>query len=407
MFKILFLGGMFPKNINIVENNSKGSIQYAANVLQWNIIDALKNNPDVELTLGSAYFIGSYPKRYSRIRIVAETYECNGVKLDVIPFLNLPVVKNISRQIHVKRYIQKWIAQNDGEQLYIIAYSADTPFIYAINRIKRRYRCIQTHLIVPDLPEHMNLGKNVGFAYTLLKNGDMQIQTKVLSAIDGFTFLTKWMSEEYNIFNKPYCVVEGMINPNDRAEIPANKNNSDMFSIVYTGTLNERYGVMKLVEAMKYIHLPNIQLVLCGEGDAHKLITEASIKDKRIQYKGQVTRDVAIKYQQEAGVLVNPRNGEEDFTKYSFPSKNLEYMMHKRPVLVFKLPGIPDEYDDILKYFHGASPEVMAKDIMDIYNMTEDERTSLGERITSFAVEQKNNVSQTSKILSVLLDDKG
>ena len=38
--KVLFLGGVFPKDLEIeIKDKSKGIVQYAANKLQWNLIN--------------------------------------------------------------------------------------------------------------------------------------------------------------------------------------------------------------------------------------------------------------------------------------------------------------------------------------------------------------------------------
>ena len=113
----------------------------------------------------------------------------------------------------------------------------------------------------------------------------------------------------------------------------------------------------------------------------------------------------ALKIQSEAGVLVNPRPADEEYTKYSFPSKNLEYMLWNKPVAVFKLSGIPDEYDDVLIYFSDKSPEKMAEVINGIFEKPEEELLKIGKRTTEFAVNNKNNIKQTAKILSCLKGD--
>ena len=60
---------------------------------------------------------------------------------------------------------------------------------------------------------------------------------------------------------------------------------------------------------------------------------------------GQVSLNEARALQKTADVLVNPRLNEGEYTKYSFPSKTMEYLSTGRPVVCYKLDGIPDEYD--------------------------------------------------------------
>lgn len=403
MQKVLFLGGAFPKDSQEIESNSIGNIQYAANTLQWNIINGILEDENVELTVSSAVFVGSWPKRYKKLRIKREKniIEAN-ISFESIPFLNFPVWKNISRYYNICRYVEKWIKKNlkSNYKLCIIAYSAHTPFIKVLHKMKKKYN-VNTHLIVPDLPEYMNLGNRTSFLYSLLKKTDIAIQKKNIDGIDSFTFLTYYMNEIMNIYNKPFTVVEGMVDSKEAIVKEKIAKNTENINILYTGTMNERYGVLKLVQAMEYIQDQRVNLILCGTGDSDNKIREAAKKDARIKYMGQVSRKKALEYQSQATVLVNPRSNNEEYTKYSFPSKNLEFMLHHKPVIVFKLKGIPDDYDEILCYFRSEQPEQMAEDIMKICYLSKEERNEIGEKVTEFAVNQKNYVVQTRKILTL------
>ena len=46
--------------------------------------------------------------------------------------------------------------------------------------------------------------------------------------------------------------------------------------------------------------------------------------------------------------MINPRSTLDDFTKYSFPSKTIEYMYSGTPLLTTRLKGIPNEYFDFV-----------------------------------------------------------
>ncbi len=404
MKKFLFLGGIFPKEIKKIEQKSKGDIQNAANVLQWNIIEGIYSNGINDLTVASAIFVGSWPGRYRQLLIKEEKKMYDGKEFYFIKFLNLPVLRNISRYFQIYKFIKKWIIENRGHDIYIIAYSAHTPFIVALQKLKAKYNII-THLIVPDLPEFMNLNVRIGGIYKFLKYIDIKIQKKTLCGIDSFTFLTSYMSERFNIYNKPFIVVEGMINLNEIVENNfVKKDKNDIIKIVYTGSMNKRYGVLNLVEAMNYIKNENIILILCGKGDGEKEIIRAVQKDDRIYYKGQLSREAVLKIQSEATILVNPRSNRETYTKYSFPSKNLEYMLHGKPVLVFKLKGIPNEYDKVLNYFKSEDPVQMANDILKICKLSSEKLKEMGDNTTNFALKYKNNRVQTKKIIDICLE---
>ena len=162
---------------------------------------------------------------------------------------------------------------------------------------------------------------------------------------------------------KKYVVIEGIVGDCDCANnLNANtKDNSNYQTIVYTGTLNSKYGIKNLVNAFELIEDSNIRLILCGSGDSEDYIKKMQNEDKRIIYKGNIDRQEALMIQRKATVLVNPRQNNEEFTKYSFPSKIMEYMLSGVPVVLYKLDGIPDEYDKFVNYVPDNSIESLAR----------------------------------------------
>jgi glycosyltransferase involved in cell wall biosynthesis len=140
--------------------------------------------------------------------------------------------------------------------------------------------------------------------------------------------------------------------------------------------------------------------VICGFGEAEKAILES--QDKRIVYLGKVDRKQALALQQRATVLVNPRQNTEEFTKYSFPSKTMEYLASGVPVVAYKLDGIPDEYDPYLNYVPDNSVEALAGTIQKIINMSAEDRKEIGRRGQKFVLEEKNAQKQTKRILDLI-----
>ena len=61
----------------------------------------------------------------------------------------------------------------------------------------------------------------------------------------------------------------------------------------------------------------------------------------------------------------------EEYTKYSFPSKIMEYVSTGKPTICYKLDGIPDEYDNILIFPMDNSIESLSQCIVDVSNYNE------------------------------------
>lgn len=98
---------------------------------------------------------------------------------------------------------------------------------------------------------------------------------------------------------------------------------------------------MNLIDAFQQIKDPNYELRICGVGDSEDAIKAAAQKDERIHFWGKLPREQVLEWQSKATVLVNPRQNNEEFTKYSFPSKTMEYLSSGVPLVAYKLDGIP------------------------------------------------------------------
>lgn len=79
-----------------------------------------------------------------------------------------------------------------------------------------------------------------------------------------------------------------------------------------------------------------------------------------------------------ATLLVNSRFTIEEFTKYSFPSKNMEYMASGTPLLTTKLPGMPQEYYPYVFLFDEETIDGYADAISNALTHSESELFKLG-----------------------------
>ena len=99
-----------------------------------------------------------------------------------------------------------------------------------------------------------------------------------------------------------------------------------------------------MIEAFEMIDDPEASLHICGGGELKPYVEEMCQKDSRIHYYGVVPAEKANEILQNADVLVNPRQNDDEYTKYSFPSKNIEYLMTGNAVVAYMLDGLPEIY---------------------------------------------------------------
>jgi len=406
MIDILFIGGLFPRDEeSVINSKCKGTVQTAANALQWSIVKGLDSNNPKPLSLVNAIFVSSYPKHYADFYVKSRRWShIEGAKDLNVGFLNLFAIRRIWIKFALARKARKWANKQNTNNKAIIVYSMNSTHIFAAFAAKKRDPSIHVCLICPDLPEFMNPGKA---RLSLYRIANRIVSTQVrryLDQVDSFVFLTKYMAQRVNVGVRPWITIEGMIDKDEAGESSKHAicvNNPK--SVLYTGGLHKVYGVLDLLEAFKFIQDNTIELWLCGRGDTENEVKRAAELDPRIKYFGQVSRIKALELQREADLLVNPRNPTKDFTRYSFPSKLMEYMSSGTPVLLFKLPGIPDEYYRYLFTIDGSGPKAIAESITEILNGPSELRESKARKAREFVLSEKTNIVQTRRILDQIL----
>ena len=383
--KILFIGGYFDKNQEkeIIEKTIT-SVDIAGNRFQDYFIQGFIESHFVsELKILSAPLINTWPNGYKDFYFRGFKEENKSPEyLKYVHFLNIWALRNIFRTKALKKAILKSkFYEKDEEEKVVILYCPHTPFLKAANYIKKLNPTIKTCMIVPDLPQYMNLSDKISIAYKILKKIDIHFFYKECNKIDSFILITDQMKSILKIGERPYKVIEciygqknkELLNESQKEMILQSLNLSyECKKIVYTGKLAIKFGLINLIRAFSLINDDNIRLILCGNGDAVDEIQKASAKDKRIIFKGQVSSNVATEICRTATVLINPRQNNEEYTKYSFPSKIFEYLATGLPVISYKLDGMPDIYKDFLYIPESDSIDDLAKMIKYVLDLDKD-----------------------------------
>ncbi len=379
--------------------NSRNTMQDAANALQWNIYSGLCANLGCEIPLFNILPCGNYPQYYKHPFISSFSFGSTGKNLG---FCNVKVIRNYFKTVALKRALNKW-CRSSSEPKTLFVYTISQPFMSAVSEIKRRYKNVHICAIIADLPDMANLSSKKSLMLNLFSKHKAKESYSLISCVDSFVLLTKHMADYMHI-TQPFCVMEGIATSTKEFSSPDYDN--DNKTIFYAGTLHRKFGVLNLLEAFMQIEAEDYNLVLCGAGDSEDEIREAAKKDSRIKFYGQVSRKEVLELQTKATVLVNPRQNNEEFTRYSFPSKNLEYLSSGIPFIAYKLDGIPDEYDDYILYVNDNDVASLSRKIIDVCEQTSEERELIGIKAKQFVNQMKNEVLQTSKIISLVSDSE-
>lgn len=384
---MIFLGCLFDrKNEEQYLKNSRTSLSNAANTFQWNLIEGLNANLSEDVTIVNVLPVGVFPRQYKQLVLKDRIWEGKNREIGCI---NLPFIKQYQRYRRCLKLLKK------SQDRDIVVYSAYLPFLKAVSKLDKSYNVT---VIITDLPEYYDLGKVSGLKRFFRKRNNQKIY-KCLQRVDKFVLLTEQMKEPLQIGNRPYTVIEGICNSESVTPIVASSKEK---AVLYTGTLHKRFGMGNLLAAFSDITSPEYRLWICGGGDMRQEIEAAALKDPRIEFFGYVSKQRIAQLQQQATILVNPRQNNDEFTKYSFPSKTMEYMASGKPVLMYKLDGVPEEYGKYLHYVPDDTVEALKNAIVSICEQSEQERAAFGKAARQFVLEEKSGVRQARRLIDFI-----
>lgn len=245
--------------------------------------------------------------------------------------------------------------------------------------------------IVTDLPDMLSGSKfSKGLANFVIRH------------CTGYILLTEAMNGYLNKKGKPYVILEGHSDITMADRIPAMEKKTSPRIVFYAGGVSRQYGLGNLVEGFQMAAPENARLQIYGPGDYVKELQKIAEGDDRIFYGGMLLNTEIVDKEQEATLLVNPRPTNEEYVKYSFPSKTMEYMASGTPVLTTVLPGMPMEYHPYVFLLEDETAEGIAGMLTEVLANSEEALFRKGCEARRFVLEEKNNVIQAKKILDML-----
>lgn len=315
-----------------------------------------------------------------------------------IPFVNVILLKQFTITLYLFYFCLKWYFKNFGKEKKVIVFSfLYLPFLMSVAPLKL-LKNMHIASFVPDMPEFE-------FSYTKTKFSLKRIlvpiyiyvTNRIVNFNDYFVYITKYMRN--NFADKPSIIIEGFIDNlkgSQRVVCNSNKN-----AIMYSGALFEKFGIKMLLEAFHEIE-GDYELWLFGSGDMESEIVSFVNKDTRIKYFGSISNSLILDFQKKAKLLVNPRFSKNEFTKFSFPSKLMEYMMSGTPVLTTRLLGIPNDYYDKMYFLDDESVLGFKLSILDCLKKDQYELNRFGNKTKDYVFDEKNNIKQIEKFINLI-----
>lgn len=353
----------------------------------------LANKPDYIVNVPD---IGSFPMRCANLFFPRSEFEYASIRGVNGAFFNFTYVKKYSIYHSIVKESIKWLDLHREEEVTILVYSMIYPYLKAAIDLKNKYSNVKVSCIVLDLPEYF--GDNTSWLYRVLNKKSTRQIYALVPKIDSFVLLTEYMKDKLNVDARPWHLLEGVYNP---IEVISHKKKKKV--ILYSGKLDIRFGIRDLIAAFNKIDDKEFSLWICGTGLDQSFVETAAKNDPRIIYWGLMEQKRVFEMQRQATLLVNPRKGEEEYTKYSFPSKTMEYMASGTPTVMYKLPGLPADYEEYLILIPDNSQQTFATILKEWGCKEQTELDEFGKHAQQFILENKNSEIQAKRLMDFLM----
>ncbi len=331
-------------------------------------------------------------------KIIKEEYNGKTITFYIQNLSGNLLQKQNNKKRHVRNVIKNY---KKSENCGIVVIDALCPAAYEITKIAKKHGLNIVTIVTDLLEDTVNKKQIINVLRNKVQCFEFYRQFKLS---DYIILLSGAMIEKMPDKNAKYEVFNGIcdyeiLNNTEQVEKYAKK------VLVYTGEIRKMYGIHNLVEAFLAMNRSDAELWLFGNGlqfypELQKTISE----NPSVKYMGIKPNDEIVEIQRNATLLINPRLTENygDYIKYSFPSKNIEYMLSGTPCVTTRLPAISEEYNEFVFFFGDESPEGMKEVLEACLNIPNDELINKGERARNFVWRKLNNKDVTKKILSSL-----
>lgn len=384
---ILYMGYFCREQLfnRLVENGSQSS--HARQQLETKLLNGLiteKGENSLEII--------SYLPELSEVREMAgegEVYQ--GVKVKYLWCNKKHPFSVFKAMIRNGKMIREW-AKNKTEKV-VVTYSVNPIHVIPLLWFRKRYN----YKIISLCPEVSVFRRtdNISFATRVSR----KISSFLDNSFDGYIMLSPYMNEVVNLKCRPFIVMEGIADSVDDAGMSKSER-----AILYAGGLTADNGIEILLEGFVKAECSDTKLWICGDGPLQAKVKDYADKYENICYWGIVPNEKVQQLERQAMLLISPRFSHNEFTKYSFPSKTIEYMSTGTPTALTKLGGIPEEYFEYVYVLEEETEQGVEKLIKYVVSQSEDARKQLGNAAKEFVFRNKNSSVQARRIINFMSD---
>lgn len=394
--KILYISVLSSERlIDDIYQRSKQNPGFAVQKFSRLLVKGLLDNHAEVMALSNPPSL-AYNQRYW---VSLGSEEESGICYKYIPYINLPFLKHCCLFLYSFCYVLAW-GLIDRKNKAIVC------DVLAISICMGAWLASKINRVI-------SVGVVTDIYGLMVGNGKLSFLSRMaaflnewyVTSFSKYILLTEQMNSLVNPKGHPYMVMEALCDSSlaDQPFDPVEKVHPR--TVIYAGGIHEKYGLKMLAEGFIKADVTDAKLVYFGSGgyvDEYKRLCELH---SNLEYRGVATNEVVVAEELKATLLVNPRFTTEAFTKYSFPSKNMEYMASGTPLLTTKLPGMPQEYYPHVFLFEEETVEGYAEVLRTILTYTEDELMVKGLDARDFVLKTKNNIEQGKRVLAFISSD--
>ena len=322
-----------------------------------------------------------------------------GMQVTFLRFINIVPLKHLSVGLATLWHILLWAWHTRGAtQRLVYTYNLSFPpalFTWLGARLIGAKAVAMVYDIeIPRQTVPWSIGRAI----------DLWLHRLLMPRFDGLILIAAAIAEDFAP-GKPYLCVEGGIRPESlalAASAPTARQQSDPFTVVSAGSLDEANGFLVLLEAFTRLPGNGYRLQIAGRGPLEPQIRAAAAKDPRIEYLGFLSFEEVQTLYRSADVLINMRLTQTIDTRYFFPSKLMEYLASAVPVISTCTGAVEKEFGSFVHLLREEAPESLADAICKVAALDPSTRADMGRRAQQYMITHKTWDAQARRIIQYL-----
>ena len=359
-------------------------------------LSGLAQQPDVTVECITLRPIsrGTYPGFY----IPGERIERNSVTYHYVPVWNFPVLKSVMAMPAISAKLRSLLRQHAANDVRVICDPLMLEGLLPAVSAANRYGVMTTGFLT-DMPEYADECDEHGFLKKLLYRVYNRQASRCMEKLDRHIVLTEAMSCVAG--KKPWLLLDCIVDETMLQGLTPENHGDGLPHVLYAGKLHQEFGLDVLSQAIPLVRHPCV-FDIYGDGNFVGELSKLADSRENVRLHGIVPLRHVLEAELGASVLINPRTSEGEFTKYSFPSKTAEYMLAGVSVVMFRLPGISETYEDYICFAQEETPESFAEKLDELLSLSDECRRQRGAAAKQYVTANKNNCFQAGRVLDFL-----